>query len=362
MNSRTGRRGPLATLAPWLLLVVILGLAASLLLVDGQQLEIGLVLTMLYLVLVVVTVFVVRRVIIQPGQWLGRRTVRRAVVAGALVICLILAISPTWLGGTALLLLLLLALCQVLLGRATEQLTASLARDIDERQGAVRDRAYRSAYWVLAAVAAGLIGVSYFASAGSRHWLGSAIDGGAVIVLIAMLILLPAMVVAWTEPDRNTPEFRASAGQARAALFAMTLVALVLVAPIGAAAGVLLLPLHESAVHRYTTSVEAGRCADFQRATTVGLWFEARVPLSAEVCWNGERAHYVWGMNKSDCLVQDTSLVTLKPAECQVLTEPDGTLSFTYAVLAQPAVLSFLSRRLVVSLAIDRHGRAVARP
>jgi MFS family permease len=363
MATLTGRRPNRFALPLLLLVVVLVGLAVVGNVAGPAQAE-SEMLTLSYLVFLVITVFVVRRVALQPGPWLGRRLVRRGIVVLTLLACAVMvALPPAWLGGTVILLLLFIALCNVLLGRATEQIAVSGPRDLDERQGSVLDRAYRSAYWVLATGGGVVVGVTYLASPASRGWLASAIIGSPLLVFIALMICLPTMIVAWLEPDRTMPAPRATPAHLLAVRLAMAMVAVTLLAPIAGAAGVELLPVTETALVRTASLGETGsRCANFQRSVEVGVWFSAYFSLNTEICANGKRAHYLWGINPTDCQAPDSTLVSISTANCVSHTDSDGTLYFRYAAWVRPDVLSFLRRRVVLSLAVDREGQVVRAP
>ena len=81
-------------------------------------------------------------------------------------------------------------------GATAQEIDAALIRvdDVDERQRAVLDRAYRYAYWILAAVGAAalLYGIMGDGLIPKDLRLG---------LFFTVVITLPTAVVAWSEPD-----------------------------------------------------------------------------------------------------------------------------------------------------------------
>lgn len=77
--------------------------------------------------------------------------------------------------------------------------------DLDERQQVVRDRAYRSAYWMLAVTGLwAAIYVGYVHSWLVERWVW--LEASDLLLLLAMgaalvVFTLPRAVMAWTEPD-----------------------------------------------------------------------------------------------------------------------------------------------------------------
>jgi hypothetical protein len=125
-----------------------------------------------YTVLAFATVATMRSIPREPGFWLGRRIVRRAVVLAVAADCI--AMLSTDLGSSqgaapGGLLILGLLLLNVVLGRATQRLATAPDEEVDERQEALRNRAHHLAYWVLAVAVGGTVLVSEVASAASTQ-------------------------------------------------------------------------------------------------------------------------------------------------------------------------------------------------
>jgi lysylphosphatidylglycerol synthetase-like protein (DUF2156 family) len=171
-----------------------------------------------YLLLVLVTWTVVAGVRREPGSWLSRRAVRRAVVAGIAVDCVgvVATSSPgLQLGSATLALLLLLVLLNIALGTATQRIATAPEGWIDERQEALRNRAHRGSYPVFAA-AVGVFLVADVVSPPSREWVEHVFSSGGLFVLVELLLVLPAMVLAFIEPAPPPPDPNAPAPPRRA--------------------------------------------------------------------------------------------------------------------------------------------------
>jgi hypothetical protein len=342
----------------WIVILGVAVLAAVVFVVPGRQL--GLNWLLAYLCFAALTVFVLRKVAIEPGAWLSRRTVRRTIVALIVLACMALVAVPgSVLGGAILLVLLFIALCDIILGRATDRIAMSPAvGKLDERQHALRDRAHRIAYWLLAGLIAGVVIPAYLVSSGSRAWLMSIMTDGGFLALLALIACLPAMVVAWVEPDRLPPEDTVRGVSWQGSL-ASAMVVISLVTPLASATGVLFLPIHRPPLVRTAIGTAAAKCALFTDSERVGVWFSAELPLSAEICWNGTTAQESWGLNETDCHLAGGNFVTIRTESCTRRTDPDGTLRFTYAVIVHPALLPFLGRKMEIGVAVGRDGRAV---
>jgi len=344
---------------PVILLSLVIGAGLALGATTTNTFGLSNLLTFIYVALCAATALVVRRVTAQPGNWLGRRRVRRVVVLLVVLSCLLMVALPAdGLGGTVLLLLLFLALCNVVLARATAQVAVSLPRPLDERQGSLRDRGYRLAYWLLAGIAGLLALVTYFAGSGARAWLGTALVSGPFIAFVVLAICLPTMIVAWIEPDQVMPAPPETRSHVWAVRVAAVMVATSLLVPLLAAIGVEVIPAQATQLKRYSSPAPKGSgCATVRRTTEIGFWFEARFVLDTEVCWNGHRARYLYGMNRSDCMASDWVLVSISTSQCVRRTKSNGTVEFNYTAWIHPDVLSFLARRLRVSVAVDRNGK-----
>jgi hypothetical protein len=322
-----------------------------------------------YLVLVLATIVVVRSVPVEPGVWLGLRVVRRGLVVLISMITLDLLTFGSSYNPTQFPLLFVLALADFALGRATRRIASAEARDLDERQESLRNRAHRTAYGVLAASVGLVLLVADVASPASHRWLAEAIHGGAAISFLQLLFFLPAMVIAWIEPDRISDEDEPRLRRSARARVAYAMVALCIVVPIALSVALLVAPIRTSAFTVAQPTFAGGpnnslsdHCLYFDARKQVGWGSAAAIPISAIGCWNGTRAYEQWGMNSSDCLPRMTDMVFASTLACQRTTAADGTLTFTYHTRVSAVLLPFISRDVVMTLSLTKDGRVVQFP
>jgi hypothetical protein len=321
-----------------------------------------------YLVLVLVTCVMLRVTRRMPGAWLGRRSVRRALVALIAATCVALMVSPGFTGARPpapsdeLALFLLLVVLNVSLGTATQRVATAPDTTVDERQEAMRNRAHRLAYAIFAVAVGGTVVVADVASEQTRSWLGSTAGGGGVIVFLELLFVLPAMVMAFLEPAYPAVDVRELEGhrhRGRRAGTAMALLALTVAIPVVLSLAIAVLPPSTSTTLAATTDGSgsgATACREFYANSHVGLGIEATVPLHAMVCWNGKRAFESFGMNNSDCLGGSSVLTTGTTTQCTRTTATDGTLAFTYRTDVASSLIPFVHRDVTLRLVIDRNG------
>jgi hypothetical protein len=321
-----------------------------------------------YLLLVLVTCIVLRTTRREPGTWLGRRAVRRAVVGLIAADCVALMATPAPSAGSPtagsglLAFLLLLVVLNVALGGATQRVASAPDSIVDERQEALRNHAHRIAYLIFAVVVGGAVVVADVASTETRSWLASGFGGGGWIVLLELLFVLPGMVLAFLEPTHPAPEFRTlHPGQRhdRPALLAKALLALTVAIPVALSLAVVLVPVTTSStIQAPTDSVVPGAtsCREFFATAHLGTGIDASVPLHAEACWNGKRAFETYGMNAGDCMTFSSDMTIVTTTQCTQVTRADGTLAFTYRSDVAPGVMPFLHRQVTLQLIIDRNG------
>jgi hypothetical protein len=321
-----------------------------------------------YLVLVLVTCIMLRMTRQQPGAWLGRRSVRRALVALIAATCVALMASPGYTGGRApapsdeLALFLLLIVLNVSLGTATQRVATAPDTAVDERQEAMRNRAHRIAYAIFALAVGGTVVVADVASQQTRSWLGSTVGGGGLIVFLELLFVLPAMVMAFLEPGYRAVDVRELEGHrphGRRTRTAMALLGLTVAIPVLLSLAIAVLPPRTSTTLAATTDGNgsgATACREFYANSDVGLGVRATLPLHARVCWNGKRAFEDFGLNSSDCEQVSSALTTATTTQCVRTTSADGTLAFTYRSDVTPNLIPFVHRDVTLRLVIDRNG------
>ena len=315
-----------------------------------------------YLLLVLVTWAVVAGIRREPGSWLGRRAVRRALVVAIAADCVgLIASSPS---GSQ-------------LGSATPLLLIASASEssIDERQEELRNRAHRLAYPVFAGVV-GAVLLADVASTPSREWAEHVLGSGGFFVFLELLFVLPGMVLAFIEPAPPPPESDVPARSRRVnvqARVAVGLVLAVLALPLMGSVAVVGLPLRTSShvstpqpgavlsgtpasPSSPTPQVIPLTCHSFNAEVEAGWGVYAELPVSAQACWDGHRANEEYGMNQDDCMMGGGLLVAITMDQCTRTTAADGTLTFTWRVKFSPDLLPFLSRHVTVKVIIDKNG------
>lgn len=346
--------------AALVVLLIGLGVLASLAIFDAA---------LVYMLFVLATILVVRSVDVEPGTWLGLRRVRRGLVIVITLITLdFLTMRAMDFRIVGLALLILLALGDLALGRATRRIASADEDRIDERQEALRNRAHRIAYAILAISVGLVVLVADVATPGTRRWLADALGGGALVTFIQLLFFLPAMVIAWIEPDRIADEDVSRMHQNVRARIAYGMVTVAVVLPAVLALSLAVAPGRTSALTRSeplvgTASGTATKgCTYFEARKQVGIGFGATVPITAVACWNGSTAFEEWGLNGSDCLQTRTEFVTDTTIECRRTTGSDGSLHFTYRTVLRSAILPFVSRDVVMALDLTKDGKVVQFP
>jgi hypothetical protein len=323
---------------------------------------------LLYLIFVIVTAFVVRSVDVEPGTWLGLRAVRRGlVVVIALIAADFLTMRAMDFSNVGISLLVPLALGDVALGRATRRIASADSDRIDERQEALRNRAHRIAYAILA-VSVGLVVVlAEVANAGTRRWLADALGGGAVVTFIQMLFFLPAMVIAWIEPDRIADEDGSRMPRNIRARIAYGMVTFAVVLPVLMSLLLAAAPLRVSAFTRpepdfATPNGTVAHCNYFDARTQAGVGFGATTRIAAVACWDSRTAFEEWGLNSSDCYPYRTEFVSASTIDCRRTAGSDGSLHFTYRTVVRSAILPFVSHEVVMTLNLTKDGKVVQFP
>lgn len=382
VDKRPGPAGVLLILAVALLGIVLVPLVAS----GGSGIP-SILPTVGYLVMLVVTWGLVASVRREPGSWLGRRSIRRVVVAAIAADCVgvVATSSPgARIGSATVLLLLFLVLLNIALGRATERLATAPDGSVDERQEALRNHAHRLAYPVFGVLVGALL-IADVVSTPSREWAEHVLGTGVFFVFVELLFVLPGMVLAVIEPAPPPPESDAPARPRAANLrarVAVVLVAMVFLLPFLASVGVVVLPVHSSPVTNILDlapppqvsgtpgALGAGDppltsppCGSFMSEVYAGWVVYAELPVFANACWNGHRAFEPPGSSgtySGDCW-SESVLVAVTAAQCTPTSAAglDGTYTLTWRATVSPELLPFLSRRVEVQVIIDRNGHVV---
>jgi hypothetical protein len=334
-----------------------------------------------YVFLVLATCVALRKTRRQPGSWLGRRVVRRGLVGLIAVTCVVLVATPApsnpypgSTGGGLLLLVVFLVVLNIALGGATQRVAAAPDSSLDERQEAVRNRAHRIAYVVFAAAVGGCLVVADVASQQTRSWLGSSIAGGGFVAFLELLFVLPAMVLAFLEPEFRPSDVREAMDaprQSGGTRIALMLLTLTVGLPFLMSVLVAVLPPRTATTIQAPSSPVAQQsgapsatttCREFFARRDVGYGISAALQLHAQVCWDGRRAIEDYGMNQSDCHPDGTDLVTVATTQCTRTTDAKGTLAFTYRTDVASGLTPFLTRQVTLQLVVDRNGNVLQFP
>jgi len=313
------------------------------------------------------------------------RWARRDLVLAALVVCAFMASGlPGSLHGTGIVLVLVLAIIDVALIRATGGLAFAPARSLDERQARLRDLAYRRGFRLLGlaqvvALAVAFLGtyinvlVTFRSDAGLSQ-VDSGISGRFLVAFLELLLMMPTMVIAWMEPDRADDDPRPARG-----LWAL------LAVPAVAAAWLLAVtwaPAQAAASSRSTfvdSTVANATCRHFVGGRIVGAEFGATVGARVQVCWNGQQAFVVGDPSAPAPGAGETSpprapILTACGADnaddfalvsgvtCKATTDANGTLRYTVRSRVSPLPLGIAEREVAMSLVVTRDGRVLEHP
>jgi hypothetical protein len=332
-----------------------------------------------------------------------RRGRRIAVVLTLAVTAVLGSNLPTSFHGLAIVVVLVLATLDILLVRATGALAFTLRRTLDERETALRDRAYRRGFRLLgAALAVALLlfiasayvltataGPSQNGSTPLGSQINQVISGRWLVAIVELVVMLPTLMIAWVEGDR--PEEERGAPQPHLSLLWLSIPAL-------AGAWLLVNALAPDqgtapSLNSVETSFPGASCAHYSGGRVVGAQFGATVSLNVEVCWNGTDA-FVLGdpsiplpqsaiaarqkqlppdvpvdnvnypqLDLTSCgadTVDDFAMVSA--STCGGTVDTSGTLHYT--VRARVSVLpGGIDRRdVTLSLVVARDGRVLEQP
>lgn len=229
----------------------------------------------------------------------SRLSGRGLVILGIAVWVILASTYPRQLHGAGMLLTLLLVSIDVVLGVVTGWLAFRRTEELDERQAALRDHAYRLAFrlvgvGVLLMVA--LVYAGFFApnpeENPSQPYLPNGLAARQLIAFLELLVVVPTAVIAWIDPI--DPEEVAE----RSKRWRTWMPALLI--PVIAASWLLavaVLPIQSATLTQLPDSgfsLSGATCGHFIAKKDVGSVFGGSIRLQAEVCWDGRNA-FVFG-------------------------------------------------------------------
>jgi hypothetical protein len=224
------------------------------------------------------------------ARWKRSSLPRSAVILTALCWLLLVSPFPPSLHGAGVIILLALVGLDITLGISTEWLAVRPTSSLDERQAAIRDRAYRVAFRLIAVGV--LVLVICALVDGARRMEPSGLDvldgvsARRLLAILELLVITPTAVTAWLAgPASETgPETRGGRQ-----LYPMLLVPLVAVAWF-AATQVLAPGLTTASGMSGGFELSGATCAHYAAERSVAAGFAGAVRLRAEVCWDGQHA------------------------------------------------------------------------
>ena len=343
---------------------------------------------------------------------------QRILVVLTVALSVFMAIDlPLSLHGFGVLPVLVLVALDVVLINSTDGVAFVRSRSLDERQHALRDRAYRLGFRVLGLAFVLLLVVSILVTALSAYYnqgptgpvsaqLNSGVSGRTLVAIIELLVIVPTLVIAWMDTPPGGEEaavFRSASYRRRrywrAAWLALPVVAVIWICVVVAT------PVQTAVVSaNFTQGFEmaGASCRHFVDGRIVGAEFGATVGLRAEVCWNHTDAFVVgdplFPLPKS---ALESALAGLGPpgaspppvaslapdelnptqpsltecggdssgdfamlssVQCTASIDALGTLRYTVHAHVSPLPFSLGARDIAMSLVIDRNGRILSEP
>lgn len=311
-----------------------------------------------------------------------RPSINRALVAILVVFWLVVAAQfPYSLHGAGILVLLALVGLDALLGVTTGWLAFQPTSRLDERQRALRDRAYRMAFRLVGAGVVLMLGL-YIAgvilysimNAGPPAATSDGFSARTILAIVELLIITPTGVVAWLLPSDS------ESGDRRPArwlpLLVVPAVALVWVT------GVLSAPMQSTMVARTPDTgfmMGGATCGHFGAVRRLAAGFGGAVRLEAEVCWNGQQAFAFGdpalprplsvppeefsmplpGLTSCATLPLDTDFGRVVE-QCTGQIDADGTLHIDLSGQVSPLPGGFLARDVQIRLVVTADGRVVS--
>jgi hypothetical protein len=340
------------------------------------------------------------RVTLRKTQLESRRARRVAVLATLLATALLGSSIPPSFHGFGILVVLCLLVLDLLLVRATAGLAFTRRRTLDERESALRDHAYRRGFRLLGVALAvevliviatdylsfALSNLSQNGSFAASTQLNNVITGRGLTAILELLVMLPTLMIAWSDPDHEAPGREPGR---RAAVLWLSVPAL-------AAAWLLVVStMPEQATAASTNSSSFGlagaTCAQFSAGRIVGSQFGATVGLRVGICWNGTTAFVTNDpsiplppsalaamgvpagtpanfVNPADLSITACGadnlddFATVSRMTCRSTVDAAGTLEYTVRAHVSALPGGIGQRDVTMTVVVDRNGRVLARP
>lgn len=308
-------------------------------------------------------------------------TIRVCVFLVALGWLVVAAQFPYSLQGAGILIVLALIALDVVLGVLTGWLAFQSSSRLDERQAALRDRAYRIGFRLVGASVLVMFVLYIVGAILQAIVLGPQSQGTSdgfsartVLAILELLAIAPTAVIAWLLPSDSEP---ANGPASRwLPLMAVPVVALAWIV------AVLVAPLQTTvlaSVPDNSFTMGAARCGHFGAVKRVASGFGGAIRLEAEVCWNGQQAFTYGdpslprpaslpaeefamafpGLTSCAPLPSDTDFGNVVE-RCTGQIDADGTLHLALRGRVSPLPGGFGARDEQLRLIVTRDGKVVA--
>jgi len=306
---------------------------------------------------------------------------RVCVVLVALCWLVVASQVPYSLDGAGIIVLLALVGLDVVLGVTTGWLAFAPTSRLDERQAALRDRAYRIGFRLVGAGVL-LMFVLYIVGKilqaiilnGALRLPSDGFSARTALAILELLVMGPTAVIAWLLPPNS------ESTNGRLARW-LPLIAVPAVAALWLIA-VLVAPLQSTTVTTIADngfSMSAAKCGHFTAVQRVAAGFGGGARLEAEVCWNRQQAFTYGdpslprpaslpavefampypGLTRCAPVATDTDFGNVVE-HCTAQIDADGTLHLSLRGRVSPLPGGVGSRDVEIQLVVSRDGKVLA--
>jgi hypothetical protein len=202
------------------------------------------------------------------------------------------------------------AVLNVILGVESGWLAFARPSTLDQRQVAVRNRAYRLGFLLVGAGIAVMIALSIAGSvlplARVNHSLSQlplGIRPRQLVALLELLVIAPTVLIAWMAAAKPGLVVRRREGvRTWAPALSIPLLAVVWITAIA------VMPARTVTVQDAPDGFFrwGATCGHFAATKEIGYGFGGAFQVQTEVCWNGEGAFIIWDPARSSCTVEET--------------------------------------------------------